>query len=147
MTKVKFYNPSFTPDTRLTYSVIAAKYGGNWIFVRHRKRETWEIPGGHIEKKETPDEAAKRELIEETGAVDFTIECVATYSVQKDGKTGYGRLYIADIFKLGPIQDSSEIGELMKADTLPENLTYPDIQPLLFRKVIDFIDKKQASDI
>ncbi len=147
MTEVIFYDPSLKPHTRLTYSVIAAKYEGSWIFVRHRKRQTWEIPGGHIEKKETPDEAARRELIEETGAIDFTIECVAGYSVQKDGKTGYGRLYFADISKLGPVQDSSEIGELILAYSLPENLTYPDIQPLLFRKVIDFIDKKQASDI
>jgi 8-oxo-dGTP diphosphatase len=126
----------------LTYSVIAAKYGDSWIFVRHRKRETWEIPGGHIEKNETPDQAANRELIEETGAVDFNIECVATYSVQKDGKKGYGRLYIADISKLGPVQDSSEIGELILAYSMPENLTYPDIQPQLFQRIIDHINKE-----
>lgn len=130
------------PDMSLTYSVIAAKYGDSWIFVRHQKRETWEIPGGHIEKNETPDQAANRELIEETGAVDFNIECVATYSVQKDGKKGYGRLYIADISKLGPVQDSSEIGELILAYAMPENLTYPDIQPQLFQRIIDHINKE-----
>ncbi|MFZ0283001.1 MAG: NUDIX domain-containing protein [Bacteroidales bacterium] len=144
MTEVKFYDPSFIPDTVLTFSVIAAKYGDKWIFVRHLKRNTWEIPGGHIEKNETADEAAQRELNEETGAVDFSIECVATYSVQKEGKLGYGRLYLADISKLGPVPDSSEIGEITIAASLPENLTYPDIQPHLFRKAVAWFDKKHS---
>jgi 8-oxo-dGTP diphosphatase len=111
MTEVKFYDPSYSPDTSLTYSVIAAKYGDSWLFVRHQKRDTWEIPGGHIELDETSEEAAVRELMEETGAVDFKIECVATYSVLKDGEIGFGRLYLAEILRLGPVPDTSEIAE------------------------------------
>ena len=34
---------------------------------RHRKLEMWLPPGGHIEKDELPDEAAVREVMEETG--------------------------------------------------------------------------------
>ena len=34
---------------------------------RHRKLEMWLPPGGHIEKDELPDEAAIREVLEETG--------------------------------------------------------------------------------
>lgn len=142
MTEVIFFGPLYTPDVRLTYSVIAAKYGDNWIYVRHHKRNTWEIPGGHIEENETSDDAAKRELMEETGAVDFKIECVATYSVLKDGEIGFGRLYLADIFKLGPVPDISEIAEIKILDSLPENLTHPDIQPHLYNKVISFIKTK-----
>lgn len=142
MTEVIFYGPLFTPDIRLTYSVIAAKYGDKWIYVRHHRRNTWEIPGGHIEENETSDDAAKRELMEETGAADFKIECVATYSVLKDGKRGFGRLYLADISKLGPVPDISEIAEIKILDSLPENLTHPDIQPHLFKKVITFLKTK-----
>jgi 8-oxo-dGTP diphosphatase len=139
MTEVKFYNPSYTPDFKLTYAVIAARYNHKWIYVRHHKRNTWEIPGGHIEENETPDIAAQRELAEETGAVDFKIECVATYSVLKDGETGFGRLYIADIFKLGPIPDISEIAEVKMMDSLPENLTHPDIQPHLYQRILEYL--------
>jgi 8-oxo-dGTP diphosphatase len=142
MTEVKFYNPSYTPDIKLTYAVIAARYSHNWIYVRHHKRNTWEIPGGHIEENETADEAAERELEEETGAVDFKIECVATYSVLKDGETGFGRLYIADIFKLGPIPDISEIAESKMMDSLPENLTHPDIQPDLYKRILEYLEEK-----
>ncbi len=38
--------------------------------------------------------AAGRELAEETGAEEFKLHCVATYSVEKDGRMGYGRLFI-----------------------------------------------------
>jgi len=142
MTEVKFYNPSYTPDIKLTYAVIAARYNNNWLYVRHHKRNTWEIPGGHIEENETADEAAERELAEETGAVDFRIECVATYSVQKNGETGFGRLYFADITKLGPIPDISEIAEMKMMDSLPENLTHPDIQPQLYQQILEYLKEK-----
>jgi 8-oxo-dGTP diphosphatase len=136
MTEVKFYDPSFTPDANITYSVIAGKYGNKWLYVRHHKRDTWEIPGGHIEEGETPDEAASRELMEETGALEFKLECVATYAVLKNGETGYGRLYLADISKFGSVPDTSEIAEVIMMDCLPQNLTHPDIQPLLFERVL-----------
>ncbi len=139
MTEVKFYDPLFVPDSKLTYSVIPARFAGRWIFVRHQKRLTWEIAGGHIEKGETSLEAAGRELMEETGAVKFDLRCVATYSVTMDDETGWGRLYIADIREIGPIPDISEIAEIVLSNHLPENLTHPDIQPHLFKKTLDYL--------
>jgi 8-oxo-dGTP diphosphatase len=142
MTEVKFYDTSYTPEINLTYSVIAAKYGNKWLYVRHHNRKTWEIPGGHIEKDETADEAARRELMEETGALDFTIECVSTYSVFKNGETGYGRLYLAEISNLGLVPDTSEIAEVKMMDKLPENLTHPDIQPYLYKRILEYLESK-----
>jgi 8-oxo-dGTP diphosphatase len=144
MTEVKFYDPLFVPDVELIYSIISAKFENKWIFVRHQKRSTWEIAGGHIEKDETSEEAARRELREETGAVRFNLDCVATYSVNKDGETGYGRLYLAEVFELGPIPYISEIAEIISLDHLPENLTHPDIQPHLYNRTIDYmkLDKR-----
>ena len=142
MAKVKFYASSFTPDSKLIYSVIAALYRRQWVYVRHHDRTTWEIPGGHIEKDETPDQAASRELIEETGALEFSVECVATYSVYQDGKTGYGRLYLADIKRLGPVPDLSEIEEIKIMKGMPDNLTYPDIQRAMFAIIKSYIVQK-----
>jgi 8-oxo-dGTP diphosphatase len=141
MTNVNFYDPLFVPDSKLTYSVISAEFGDNWIFVRHQKRSTWEIAGGHIENGETSLEAAGRELTEETGALNFNLDCVATYSVTIDGETGWGRLYFAKVSEMGPIPDISEIAEIILSDHLPENLTHPDIQPHLFSKILEYLKK------
>lgn len=37
----------------------------------HRKIKTWLPPGGHIEINENPEEAARREVEEETGIIEF----------------------------------------------------------------------------
>ncbi len=141
MTEVNFYDPLFVPDSKLTYSVISAKFDEKWIFVRHNKRLTWEIAGGHIEEGESSFEAAGRELMEETGAIKFNLVCIATYSVTIDGETGWGRLYIAKVFEIGPIPDISEIAEIVLSDHLPENLTHPDIQPHLFTRTVEYLTR------
>lgn len=41
------------------------------LLVYHRKMQKWLSPGGHLEADEIPQEAAKREVLEETG---LTIE-------------------------------------------------------------------------
>jgi 8-oxo-dGTP diphosphatase len=140
MTEVRFYGPSFEPVALLTYSVISAKYDDKWIFVRHQDRSTWEIAGGHIETGESSFEAAGRELMEETGAIRFDLICIATYSVKKEGETGWGRLYLAEVYELGPVPDVSEIAEIMLSDHLPGNLTHPDIQPHLFNKTLEYLN-------
>jgi 8-oxo-dGTP diphosphatase len=139
MTEVNILDPLFVPDRPITYSIIAAIYGEKWIFVRHYDRTTWEIAGGHIEPGETSYAAAGRELREETGALTFSLECVATYSVIKDDYRGYGRLYLAEVSEMGEVTDTSEIAEVLLSDHLPEDLTYPDIQPVLFKRCIDFL--------
>jgi 8-oxo-dGTP diphosphatase len=142
MTEVNFFDALFIPDSKLTYSVISARYDTKWIFVRHQKRSTWEIAGGHIENGETSYEAAERELFEETGALKFNLVCIATYSVTIDGETGWGRLYLAEVSNIGPIPDISEIAEIKLLDHLPETLTHPDIQPHLFNRTAEFLNIK-----
>lgn len=57
---------------RYKYTVICTSYQGKWILSKHKKRNTWETQGGHIEGGETPLECAKRELFEESGIKDAT---------------------------------------------------------------------------
>lgn len=120
----------------LTYAVIGTRYCDRWIFVRHKLRRTWEIPGGHIEEGETPLEAARRELQEETGARFFELYEICTYSVSKDGATTSGKLFYAEVTGLEGLQPQSEIGEITLRAGLPTRLTYPEIQPWLFKKIV-----------
>ncbi len=47
---------------------------GKVLLLEHKKPTKWLPPGGHVEKNETPHEAALREVLEETGLVVEIIE-------------------------------------------------------------------------
>lgn len=139
MVKVDFKPYREISEVYVKYAVIVARYGDAFVFVKHRERTTWEIPGGHIEAGESAYEAAERELSEETSAVSFSIIPVALYSVSRDGATTYGGLFFADIvsFSESLLFETSEVSI---QPIMPASLTYPDIQPLLFRFVVDFLE-------
>src|SRR5690606_41880188 len=42
-------------------------HGGRVLLLYHRRQGMWLPPGGHIEPNELPDDAAVREVFEETG--------------------------------------------------------------------------------
>ena len=77
MLEVNFYDE--VDDSLLKFAVIISKADGKWVFCKHKE------PGGHREEGELILDTAKRELREETGAIDFNIKPICVYSVK--GKT------------------------------------------------------------
>lgn len=116
------------------YVVVLSEYQEKILLSRHKKRTTWETQGGHIEPGETPMDAARRELFEESGAVQFTIEPLCDYWAGDEGTDNWanGMVFRAVISELGPMPQS-EMAETRTFDRLPDNLTYPAITPVLFR--------------
>ena len=138
LVEVKFYEQ--VQDELLKFAVIISRTGGKWVFCKHKERDTYEVPGGHREMGETILETAKRELREETGAIDFDIKPVCVYSVK--GKTrinehiddeSFGMLFVADIISFEE-ELHSEIERILITDKLVDNWTYPLIQPQLLEE-------------
>lgn len=129
---IRFYDKA---DEKLfKYAVIIAKTDGKYVFCKHRDRTTLEAPGGHREPGELILDTAKRELYEETGAIDFDIWPICVYSVTAednyDGQETFGMLYGADVRSFEK-ELHNEIEKIIITDRLPEKWTYPDIQPKL----------------
>lgn len=134
MVEVRFYDD--VDDAILRFAVIISQTNGKWVLCKHKERDTYEVPGGHRESHEAILDTAKRELQEETGAVDFTLKPICVYAVK--GKTkinekaddeSFGMLYYAEIRSFEEI--NSEIEKILITDDLDINWTYPAIQPKL----------------
>lgn len=134
--EVKFYDT--VEDKLLKFAVIVAKSNGKWVFCKHKERDTYECPGGHREAGENIDDAARRELYEETGAIDYSIKPICVYSVTEpdncNGVETFGKLYFADITTF-ETELHSEIEKIELFDGLPKKWTYPLIQPFLLKEV------------
>ncbi len=135
MTKVQFYDS--VSDEFLKFAVIISKTQGKWVFCKHKERETYEVPGGHREENENILDTARRELYEETGALEFDLKPICVYSVTAEdnfnGEETFGLLCYADIEGFEE-QLHSEIEKIIITDKLIDNWTYPLIQPELIKE-------------
>ena len=132
MVEVRFYDKEKVDDALLKFAVIIARSNGKWVFCKHKDRSTYEIPGGHREPGEAIIETARRELYEETGALEYSLTPVCVYSVTApdnfDGQETFGMLYFADIRRFEE-ELHSEIEKIVLTDELIGSWTYPLIQP------------------
>lgn len=130
------------------YVVTLSEYRGKILLSRHKERDTWETQGGHIEPGETALDAARRELFEESGAAEFTIEPLCDYWAGVEGTDDWanGMVFHAAIQSLGPLPES-EMAETRLFDALPENLTYPAITPVLFQFLWDRREAGRKSEV
>jgi ADP-ribose pyrophosphatase len=76
--------PHYSLRTNDYVSVVAVTREGRIVLVRQFRpavdRMTLELPSGHVENGETPELAARRELLEETGHVADTFEFLGNLS-------------------------------------------------------------------
>jgi len=109
----------------IEFVAIFTRYQGKWVYCWHKRRKSYEHPGGHVEHGETPLHAAKRELYEETGIRDCRILPLWDYEYIYENGQGQnnGRVFYAEVFSLGELP-GSEMERIEFFDTVPENYTY-----------------------
>ena len=131
--KCKVFDKNTLQD--LKYVVVCSLYKDQLLLSRHKQRDTWETQGGHIEEGETPIEAAKRELYEESGVTDAELLYLCDYLGYTSRGHANGAVFLAIVNELGEIPES-EMAEIGLFDLLPDNLTYPFVTPLLFKRIL-----------
>lgn len=114
--------------------VILAKENGQVLFCQKKGGSSWETPGGHIEQREKPLDAARRQLMEETGAVQFTLTPLFDFWAAKETGGAAGMVFYANVTQRGPLPADYEMAKVQRFSTLPEPLTYPEITPLLLER-------------
>jgi len=116
------------------FVVVFARRRGKWLYCRAKARDSFETAGGRIEPGESPLEAAKRELYEETGATGFDIEPAFDYTVHIPSAYSNGKVFLAHIHELGNMPDY-EMAEVRLFDAAPEKMRFPKILPVLYERI------------
>ena len=99
----------------LTHAVTVVRHGGATLLVFNRKKQHWELPGGHIDVGETPRACAARELFEESGVVcdpaGLHFAGIITVAAADDAKATqeYGALYVVEVEARPPFAPNDEI--------------------------------------
>lgn len=127
--KCRIFPVGFLEDYMFT--AVCTNFGGMWILSMHKKRDTWETQGGHIEAEETPLECARRELFEESGIKDADLYPVCDYWGFDAQGCANGMVFLAVVHSLGTLPES-EMKKVGLFNSLPENLTYPQVSPRFF---------------
>jgi len=127
-----FTRPLFFAFSRLTRGmtlgvrVVARDEAGQIMLVRHTYLDGWWLPGGGVDRGETVQEAAVRELREETGLIaSGTPRLLSVHSNHRFFPNDHVLVFAVDAFEIGERASHGEISdaEWFAPDALPEETT------------------------
>lgn len=100
--------------TTLGVKIMCFDSTGRILLVKPRYLDTWVLPGGGVHKNETPESAAVRELLEETGIKISLgdIRLLGLISNLSEGKSDYVVVYATETSLSGLETPHSEIEDV-----------------------------------
>ncbi len=102
-------------------AVIIVPFMADKIVLCNNRWRGWEFPGGGVEWRESVFSAARRELVEETGAEFSTLEFVQVLWLERGlYRSLKAALYYAEVTRLHRHHDYHEIEEVSIFDQLPD---------------------------
>ena len=134
--KLSFCQNSFNREPR--HVLVICRFYDQWLLTDHKKRG-WEFPGGKIENGETMEEAAIREVDEETGARINSLTYIGEYQVQQDAESFIKAIFYAEIQSLEPKDDYFETNGPL--------LIGGDIQTLRWEKTYSYIMQDRVLEL
>lgn len=90
-----------------SHILVICQYENKWLLTNHKQRG-WEFPGGKVENNETLEDAAKREVLEETGALVKEMIPIAAYKVFETNRTFVKKVYLGMVDTLIKNEDYLE---------------------------------------
>ncbi|MGG3450703.1 MULTISPECIES: RNA deprotection pyrophosphohydrolase [Bacillaceae] len=90
-----------------THVFVICRYMEGWLLTKHRKRGL-EFPGGKKEQDETLEEAARREIWEETGAHVAELHFIGEYCVHVPEKPFLKAVFFARVTDIEKKEDYLE---------------------------------------
>ena len=130
MSDISLFDLGYCKEEEYTRVVCVCRYQGKYIFSYNKKREGYEIPGGHIEEGENWEQACKREVYEETGGIVKEVKPISVYKINS-----FGLLCFAEIERLDELPKEFEMDKIILNNELPDNLSFKESHTLFFNKV------------
>lgn len=129
------------PLLQVGASVIVENENGQVLLEKRADNHCWGYPGGSVELDEVVEEAARRELYEETGLVAGELQLFGVFSGRElhyvypngDEVSNVDIVYLCKTYS-GELKRQEQEVEALRffpADALPENLSPPIRGPLL----------------
>ncbi|MEC1261995.1 nucleoside triphosphatase YtkD [Bacillus swezeyi] len=100
---------------------VICRYQNQWLLTNHQDRG-YEFPGGKVEPRENAEEAALREVKEETGAAVRKLTYLGQYKVLGREKVIVKNIYFAEIDKIEKQDTYYETKGPVLLKDLPEDI-------------------------
>ncbi|KMY55125.1 7,8-dihydro-8-oxoguanine-triphosphatase [Bacillus sp. FJAT-27231] len=140
-----FQREAFSLSAR--HVIVFCRFEEKWLLTLHPKRGL-EFPGGKVEDGETIEEAARREVFEETGALVEELKFVGEYFVRRSKNPFVKAVFFAKIGKIERKDDYLEtegpvlFGENLLTERMNDCFSFL-MQDEVVEKTLDVLKEKQ----